>query len=288
MTHLSTRKLLFLRLRDTPHTLLMWLVLSPFLLFTLVPFVWALLMSFKQDVEIFSIPIRYLPQSLCFDNYTEIWNSIGFSTFFGNSVLVCVSSVLIIVTLAVISGYALCRFRFKGRKMFMLTLLCTQFIPSVMLLIPLAQMYREIQLIDSYAALIITYVVFELPFSAVLMRGFISGIPFEIEEAAMIDGCNRMQGIMYVVLPVLKPGIVAVAIFAFVGCWNEFLFALMFVSSQKHFTIPVGLSYMRGQYGVAYGALAAGSMISLLPPIVLFVCIQKNLVQGLSSGSVKA
>lgn len=276
------------RMKRIRHSVIMWLVLTPLLVFILVPFLWAFSLSFKGTDEIFTQELQYLPRNLNFANYHEIWNSIGFSSFFGNSLFVCGLSVLVIIVLSVLCGYALSRFRFKGRKAFMLALLCTQFIPGSMLLIPLAQIYREIGLIDTHAALVITYVVFELPFQAILMQGFVSGIPFEIEEAALIDGCNRVQGIRRVVMPILTPGLVAVGIFAFVGCWNEFLFALMFVNSQSRFTIPVGLSYMRGQYGVNYGALAAGSMIALAPPIVMFAFIQKHLVQGLSSGAVKA
>lgn len=276
------------RAKQFRHTVLMWLILTPLLVFILIPFLWALSLSFKGKEEIFTQELQYLPQSLNFANYSEIWHSIGFSSFFFNSLIVCSISVIVIVVIAVLSGYALSRFRFKGRKLFMLALLCTQFIPGSMLLIPLAQIYREIGLIDTHAALVITYVVFELPFQAILMQGFVSGIPYEIEEAALIDGCNRAQAIRRVVLPILMPGLVAVGIFAFVGCWNEFLFALMFINSQSRFTIPVGLSYMRGQYGVNYGALAAGSMIALAPPILMFAFIQKHLVQGLSSGAVKA
>ena len=276
------------RAKRVRHTVIMWLILLPLLTFILVPFLWAFSLSFKGNDEIFTQELHYLPRNLDFSNYQEIWNSIGFSSFFANSLIVCLCSVAVIVTLAVLCGYALSRFKFKGRKAFMLALLCTQFIPGSMLLIPLAQIYREIGLIDTRAALVITYVVFELPFQAILMQGFVSGIPFEIEEAALIDGCNRVQGIWRVVMPILTPGLVAVGIFAFVGCWNEFLFALMFINSQSKFTIPVGLSYMRGQYGVNYGALAAGSMIALAPPILMFAFIQKHLVQGLSSGAVKA
>lgn len=258
------------------------------MLFILIPFLWAFLMSFKGHDEILTQNLHYLPRQFDLFNYREIWNSIGFSQFFRNSIWVCCISVLFIVTLAVMCGYALSRFHFKGRKIFMMLLLCTQFIPSVMLLIPLAQMYRETGLIDTHASLVLSYVVSELPFAAILMRGFVSGIPFEIEEAALIDGCNRTQGILRVILPILAPGLAAVSIIAFVGCWNEFLFALMFINSQKRFTVPIGLSYMRGQYGVAYGALAAGSMIALLPPLLLFLFVQKHLVKGLSTGAVKA
>ena len=162
------------RAKSVRHTVVMWLILTPLLVFILIPFLWALSLSFKGTDEIFTQDLHYLPRSFDLSNYSEIWNSIGFSSFFVNSIVVCSISVIVIVAMAVLSGYALSRFRFKGRKLFMLALLCTQFIPGSMLLIPLAQIYREIGLIDTHTALVITYVVFELPFQAILMQGFIS------------------------------------------------------------------------------------------------------------------
>lgn len=278
---------MILKKKNLKKTTLCYLLLIPILFFILLPFFWTVVTAFKPESEIIKSPISYLPKPVTFENFKTIWDSIGFSRFFFNSTLVCVISVFFIVVFAVMTGYAMQRFRFKGRQLFMIALLCTQFIPTSMLLIPLATLYRNLGIINTFSCLIITYITFELPFAAILMRGFVSSVPFEVEEAAMIDGCNRVQAILQVVIPVLIPGIVAAGAFAFVGCWNEFLFALMFTSSNSHFTIPVGLSYMRGQYAVAYGSLAAGSLIALLPPVLLFAYLQKYLVQGLSAGAIK-
>lgn len=169
----------------------------------------------------------------------------------------------------------------------MLLLLFTQFIPGAMLIIPLFITFNKLHLINTYWALILVYTTFQVPFNSIIMRGFVSNVPVQLEEAAYVDGCGRLRAIWLVVLPVLLPGLVASAAFAFIGCWNEFLYALMFINNNRLFTIPVGLNYMQGEFDIKYGALAAGSVIALIPPIILFVYVQKYLVGGLTAGAVK-
>ena len=130
-------------------------------------------------------------------------------------------------------------------------------------------------------------IVFNIPFNAILMKGFMAGIPFELEEAAMIDGCSRFEGVIKVVLPVLIPGIVTVSAFAFIGCWNEFLFSLMFLNDPSKYTVPIGLKMMQGEYSVLYGSMAAGALIAMAIPVALFAYLQKYLVTGMTSGGVK-
>jgi multiple sugar transport system permease protein len=166
-------------------------------------------------------------------------------------------------------------------------LLCTQFVPGAMMLIPLFQILNSLHLINSLAGLVLVDAVFQLPLSLVLMAGFIRNIPVELEEAAWIDGCSRWRGFFAVVLPLLRPGIVAVGSFAFISAWNNFLFALMFLNNQSLFTVPVGLSYLISTFNVDFGALAAGGIIAMLPVVLLFAYVQKFLVQGLSAGAVK-
>jgi multiple sugar transport system permease protein len=147
--------------------------------------------------------------------------------------------------------------------------------------------FKKMHLINNLGSLVLTYITFQLPFNAIIMRGFVDSIPFQLEEAAMVDGCGRLKAICLTVLPILLPGLIATGAFAFIGCWNEFMCALMFINSKALFTIPVGLSYMQGQFDINYGALASGSIIALIPPILMFAYVQKYLVQGLSAGSVK-
>lgn len=169
----------------------------------------------------------------------------------------------------------------------MIVLLCTQMLPVVMLLIPLFLTFKTIGIINSPLSLIIVYVTLQLPFNTLLMKGFISGIPKQVDEAAMIDGASKLRLIATVIMPVLLPGIIATSAFAFIGCWNEFMTAYVFTTSKNMFTIPVGLKFLIGEFDIYYASLAAGSIIALIPPVILFAYIQKFLIQGLSSGAVK-
>lgn len=257
------------------------------LAFTLFPFYWTLNIALKREGDIMKVPIKYLPSPATFQNFIETWNTVGFGVYFRNSMIVAFISVIFIVLFAILIGYALSRFKFRGKRLFVMLLLCTQFVPGVMLLIPLFMIFKSLGLISNLGSLVIGYTTFQLPFNAILMRGFIQNVPYEIEEAAMVDGCNRIQGIYHVILPILLPGIVATAAFAFISCWNEFIFALMFISRNDSFTIPVALNSMQGEYDINYGYLAAGSIIAMIPPFLMFTYVQKYLVQGLSAGSVK-
>lgn len=269
------------------RTLFLYLPLWACTLFIAFPLYWTLVTAFKTEAEVVSRDISYFPAQLTVDNFVTVWKSVGFSVYFRNSMLVSVITVLICLVFSTMVGYALSRFRFRGRKAFLLLLLGTQFIPGAMLLIPLFMIFKSLGLTGQLSSLIITYVTFNLPFSSILMSGFVSNIPQQLEEAAMVDGCSRLGAIVHVIFPLLVPGIVATSVFAFIDAWNDFLFALMFISKNANFTIPVGLSYMIGEFNIAYGALAAGSVIALLPTVIFFGFIQKYLVSGIMSGSVK-
>ncbi|UJF32637.1 carbohydrate ABC transporter permease [Paenibacillus hexagrammi] len=269
------------------RTLTLYVPLCVCTLFILFPIYWTLSTSLKRETDIYTAPFKLLPSPATFSNFAFAWESVGFSTFFKNSIIVASATVVCVLVISLLSGYALSRFSFKGKAAFMILLLCTQFIPAAMLIIPLFLIFKSMSLISSPLSLVITYTTIQLPFNTILMSGFIANVPIQLEEAAMIDGCSRFKSILYVVLPVLMPGIIAVGAFTFIGAWNEFLFALMFISNNAHFTIPVGLSFMQGEYKINYGASAAGSMIALLPTVLLFSYVQKYLVQGMSAGAVK-
>jgi multiple sugar transport system permease protein len=255
--------------------------LGLYLAFTLVPFYWMLVFAFRPAGS-----TSMVPWPITFDNFRTIWYDIGFATFFRNSSVVGLWSMALTIVLAVAGGYALARYRFRGRTAFMIVLLCTQFIPGAMMLIPLFVIFRELHLINSLASLVLADTVFHLPLSLIL-SGFVSGVSTELEEAAMVDGCSRLRAFFAIVLPQLWPGIIAVGSFAFIGSWNNLLFALMFMSRQDGFTVPVGLSYTIGEYSADFGALAAGGVVAIVPVVCVFAVIQRYLVQGISAGAVK-
>lgn len=273
--------------KKTQNRIILALVLVPIMIFVIIPIFWAISTSLKFEKDITRIPITYLPSPPTLENYVIAWYNVGFSKFFWNSVIISLSAVFFVVIMAIMTGYALSRFNFKGKGFFLIVLLATQFIPIAVLLIPLFNIFNHLNLMGTRTSIILANITFQLPFNSVLMRGFIATIPTELEEAAMIDGCSRTEGIIRVVLPILKPGIITVAAFAAIGCWNEFLISFMFLNDPAKFTLPIGLKYMQGQFNINYGALAAGALIAMSVPVVLFAYLQKHLVTGLTSGAVK-
>lgn len=264
-----------------------WFPLIVINIYVIFPILWAVITALKRESDILEIPIRYIPKPATIENFTRAWKNAGFSTYFLNSIKVSAISVTAIVVIAIMIGYALTRYKFKGKLAFMGLLLAIQFIPHAVLLIPLFNIFNKMNLVGTHLALILVNVSFQFPFNSILMRGFISGIPYALEEAAMIDGCSRFQAVIRIVIPMLVPGIVTTAAFAFIGCWNEFLFSLMFLNNPLKYTVPIGLKMMQGEFDVNYGALAAGAIIAMSIPVILFGYLQKYLVTGLSAGSVK-
>ncbi|QMV44090.1 carbohydrate ABC transporter permease [Cohnella cholangitidis] len=263
---------------------LFYVPLSLMLAFVLIPFLWALSTSLKNEEDIISSTIRYWPNPLTFDNFATVWNDNSFSTYFFNSLFVAVVSIVFITLLSIMNGYALSRFRFRGRGLFMIVLLGTQMMPVILFIIPLFLIFKNMGLINTPYSLVLFYIVSQVPFNTLLMQGFISGTPKEIDEAAMVDGAGRLRVIFSIIAPIVLPGIVATSAFAFIGVWNEFLVAFSFITTPDQFTIPIGLKFMIGEFSVEYAKLAAGSMIGLVPPVLLFMYIQRFLVNGLGGG----
>lgn len=264
-----------------------WLPLILINIYVIFPIFWAIVTALKSESDIVSTPIQYLPKSITFENFKRAWVNAGFSRYFSNSLKISLVSVAVIVLLSIMIGYALTRYKFKGKTLFLGFLLASQFIPAAVLLIPLFDVFQGMNLVGTRTAIVLVNIALNIPFNAILMRGFIGGIPYELEEAAMVDGCSRIGGVIKVVIPVLVPGIVTVAAFAFISCWNEFLFSLMFLNDPEMYTVPIGLRMMQGEYSVLYGAMSAGALIAMIIPVILFAYLQKYLVTGMTSGGVK-
>lgn len=267
---------------DEPPRWQIYVPLGVYLLFTLIPFYWMLLFALREPGS-----DALVPWPVTGEHFAKVWNERGFDTYFVNSLYVGVASMLMTLLVALSGGYALARFTFRLKLPFMLALLCSQFIPGALMLVPLFEIFRELQLLNSLWSVILAETVFQLPLSMILISGFIRNVPPSLEEQAWVDGCTRLRAFLAVVLPLLRPGLVAVGSFAFVHSWNHFLFALMFLNSQDKQTIPVGLNTLLGSDSVDLGALAAGGVVAAVPVVIVFAFIQRWLITGFSAGAVK-
>lgn len=275
-----------LKQKTSEKLFLRWLPLAVLTLFTLIPILWALSTSLKTDAGIFAKPAQYIPDPVTNANFLEAWVASNFSRYFLNSLRVTLSSVAGILIIAVMGGYALSRYRFKAKMAFTALILCIQFVPHAVLLIPLFNTFMKFRLVGTLTSVVLVCITCNFPYITILMRGFIGGIPYSLEEAAQIDGCTRLGGVIRIVLPMLVPGLITCGAFSFIGIWNEFLFSLMFLNDAKRYTIPIGLKMLQGEYETEYGTIAAGAIIAMSIPVFLFAYLQKYLVNGLG-GAVK-
>ena len=257
--------------------------------FALGPFAWVFLSSFKTRAELYATPLVYWPGQWTPGNYVDAWTSklTPFSRFFANSLWVSSVTMVATTVISILAGYALARFRFVGREVFLLVFLATQMFPAVLLIAPLLSQWYALGLIDTYQALIYSNFSFTVPFTVWMLVGYFESIPRELEESALIDGCGRFGALCRVIVPLAAPGIAATAIFAFVSSWSELLFAITFTSQTEMRTLSAGLLYMVGQYEIQWGQLSAGVIINTVPVAVLFTFLQRHLIRGLTAGALK-
>ena len=263
------------------------LILAFFLLLVMLPIYWMLITSLKTTRDINTLDIQYIPKHPTLENYISVLTTTKFLTYVKNSLIVSLATAAIVLLVAVTGGYALARYRYKGKNGTMVGFLITQMIPITLILIPMFIILNNVGLGDTLGGLIVLYVALNTPFCVITMQGFFANIPVAIEEAAAIDGCNKLQTLIRVILPVMLPGIIAVFIFAFIGAWNDLLGGVMFINSEAKKTIPVGLSKYVGQFAVNWGEMCAVCMLALFPSALLFAFAQKYIVEGMTSGSVK-
>ena len=266
---------------------LVWLAGLAITLFAIFPIVWALLTSLKEEAAIITTQMQYIPESITFQNYVDIWTRSNFPILLTNSAITTAMTVVICAVLGTLASYAIARFQFRGRRELMLFYLVIRMFPAVMIIIPLFILMRNIGLLDSRLGLALAYTTFLLPVFIWMMKGFFDAVPLELEDAARIDGCSRIGAMIRVILPLVVGGLVATAVFVAIGAWNEFLFALMMTTSTGSRTWPVGLQLMVGEFQLPWGTLAAGGIVSIVPVVILFALVQRALVRGLTAGAVK-
>jgi N,N'-diacetylchitobiose transport system permease protein len=258
-----------------------------FCLVWIFPVYWMVLTAFKPAGDILSATPRFLPLDVTLDNFADALGKPGFAQDLGNSVLVTAAVVVLAIAVAFLAATALTRFRFLGRRGFLVGVLVLQMVPVPAMVIPLFLSLKSTHLLDTLFGLVLTYIALVLPFTIWTLRGFLHGIPVELEEAAMVDGASRARVMRSILLPLVLPGLIATSVFAFITAWNDFLFAYVIMKDQSGYTLPVWLVSFSTSTGTDYGGLIAASTLFALPVVVFFAFVQRHLVEGMTAGAVK-
>ena len=263
---------------------LQFLVILLTAVFILVPIYWIVSGAFKHQVDIFQLKLLFTPT---LENFEIIFRS-PYNLFdkLVNSTLVALSTILIAIPIATMAAYSFSRFRMKGERLMFVTILATQFVPAVVIVLPFFILFRDLGILDTRLALVLVNLSLVMPFAIWMIKGFIDSIPLDSEEAALVDGSSRFQVILNVTLPMALPGVITAGIFCFILAWNEFLFAVI-ITTNKAVTLPVGLSLFHAEEGVLWHLISAAGIMIMLPMFVLATIIQKHFVQGMTMGAVR-
>jgi N,N'-diacetylchitobiose transport system permease protein len=257
-------------------------------LVALFPVYWMVMTSFKRNSEVRTLTPQFLPTRPTLNNYRRVFERDYFWTAMRNSALVTATVVVAALTIAFFAALAISRFRFRGRTAFVLAIVGIQMVPAEALIISLFQVLDGRDLTNRIIGLSLTYLIFVLPFTIWTLRGFVSGVPLELEEAARVDGASRFGAFMRVTLPLIAPGLVATGIFAFILAWNEFIFALVIMNRPESQTMPVWLqAFNEGARGTDWGGVMAGSTVMAIPVVIFFLVVQRKVTSGLTAGAVK-
>ncbi len=255
--------------------------------FCILPFFWILSTSLKPDDAIFSLTPRWIPPHPTLIHFQQLLGDTPFVRYFLNSILVSTVTAFWSVLVGICGAYAFSRYRFAGSGFWFRVVLSLQIFPYVVLVIPLYVLLYRLHLINSYWSLIIAYATFSLPFAVYMLKGYLDSVPRELDEAAQIDGCGLLSALLRVVLPAAMPGVIATFLFAFVTAWNEYLFALTFITSTDMRTLPLGLALFFGEYTTQWGLIMAAAVATSLPVVFIFLFLQRYLVAGWTAGATK-
>jgi len=264
-----------------------WVLVLVSLLLVMFPFYWMLNTSLKPASEIFLSPPTFISPNWSLDAYVTVLTQRPFARYFLNSLVVTLGTTVLSVTLAAFAAYGFTRFFPRGATPFVVFLLFTKMLPETLLIIPYFQLMSSVGLLNSYLALILAYSSFALPFSVWMLIGFFRSIPRDIDEAAKIDGASYLQTFFLVILPLARPGLVAVALFTFLIAWNSYLWALVLTTDASMHVLSVGVANMVGEYRVQWNELMAAAVIAAAPVMLLFSFLEKHLVNAITSGAVK-
>ncbi|MEI8190463.1 MAG: carbohydrate ABC transporter permease, partial [candidate division NC10 bacterium] len=255
--------------------------------YNLLPFFWMATSALKSEIEVVSYPATLWPHRITFEAYSKIWLQEGFVRYFGNSLIVSLSTAGLSSLVGVFAAYGFSRFGFRGRNALMTAFLATQMIPGVLLVGPYFKMLSLVNLYDTLFGLILAQTSITLPFSVWMLKGYLDTVPVEIDQAAMVDGATRMQTLLMTILPNILPGLVATMIFAFLLAWGDLLWALCLINDPSRMTMTLGIAQLVGQFRVAWSEIMAATMIATIIPATFYLFLQAYLIKGFTDSAVK-
>ncbi|MFW6023086.1 MAG: carbohydrate ABC transporter permease [Halanaerobiaceae bacterium] len=269
-----------------------YMVIILILLFVLGPYAWMISSSFKSTIEIQAGTPSWIPETFTLDNFTQMNKTVPIARYFRNSIIISGGTMVFSIILSVLAAYGISRFKFRGRNFYVVVLLSTQMLPGILFVIPYFMLFTwirntfGIQMTNTFKGMIFTYTSFALPFSILMLRNYLDSVPRDIDEQALIDGCNRFQALYKVIIPLAKPGMAAMGIYSFIMGWNEILFATILTRPETR-PISLGLLQFITINQARWGQMMAACIFATLPIIIAFTFYQKHIVQGLVSGATK-
>lgn len=272
-------------MKEKISKLLLNIVLTIVGVVTVIPFVWMVFSSFKQNSEITALEQTIIPKAFTFENYTSIQETFDFAGLFGNSLFIAIATTLLVIYTSAISGFVLSKYKFKGNNLLFSFIISTMMVPWAVTIIPKYSMFQQFGLLDSYVSLILPAAL--SGFGIFMMKQNIGAIPNEILEAARVDGANEFYIFHRIILPMSRNAISALAIFQFLWVWEDYLWPYLMISSDKKQLLAVGLTMFNGRYATNYGGLFAATTISIIPVIIVYVIFQKRFIEGIASSAVK-
>ncbi|MGZ7443041.1 carbohydrate ABC transporter permease [Paenibacillus sp. TH7-28] len=276
-----------LKISRTLKSSLLYVLVLLFLAFILLPYIWQFLTSIKPLAEISAIPAKWIPGKINVEYYFNVFQKHPFARYLFNSVIVATITTVVSILIGASASYALARLRFKGKKVILLSILTISMFPTISTVSPLFLILKKMDLLNTYAGLVIPYTTFALPMAIWLLTNFFSQLPKGFEEAATIDGCSRLQTFFRIMLPLIKPATFSVGLLVFINSWNEYIYSLTFMTDDSMRTVPVGIALFPSNYELPWGDMAAASIVVTVPLIVLVLIFQQKIIAGLTSGGIK-
>lgn len=276
-----------MKFKNIINQILFYIFLVVFLVFIIFPFIWQFITSFKTPQELFSIPPKWIPSKIYTGYYINVFIKRPFLTYLKNSFIVASVTTIFSLFVSSFAAYALARLKFKGKGIILSLVLSVSMFPGIAIVSPLFLFLKNINLLNSYFGLILTYTTFAIPLSLWILTSFFKEIPYELEESAKVDGATPMQAFLRIIMPLATPGMFTAAILTFIAAWNEFLFALVFNTQDLMRTVPVGIAMFPGEHDLPWGDIAAASVVVTVPLIIMVLIFQKRIISGLTAGAVK-